>query len=110
MALPLPTGQISAGMSLRKAAIRSRDRRPKRCVPGRTFCAANVFTQGELSTKAKRCLLAALGKPGFFQGYVSVAGRDKSGAVNKTQIMAELVGQLERIGIPPEEGVRAIAA
>lgn len=71
---------------------------------------ANVFTQGELSNKARRALLAALGKPGFLAGYVAQAEREKQASVDRNEVVAELVGRLEQVGIAPEESVKALAA
>jgi hypothetical protein len=74
------------------------------------LCAANIFTQGELSAKARRHLLAALGKPGFLTGYVAQIEREKRGSVDRNEALTELVGRLEQIGIAPEDGLRALAA
>ena len=74
------------------------------------LCAANIFTEGELSAKARRHVLAALGKPGFLTGYMAHAEREKKGAVDRTEALTELVGKLEQAGIAPEDGLRAVAA
>lgn len=71
---------------------------------------AGLFTQGELSTKAKRYLFAALGKPGFLTGYVNHIERERNVPMDRAQVLTDLVEQLERIGIAPEEGIRAVAA
>ncbi len=65
--------------------------------------AAGVFTQGTLARKARRALLVALAMPGFAESYAR--GNDKS----RQAALMELVAQLESIGIPPEEALRAMS-
>ena len=72
--------------------------------------ASATFTQGDLETKARRKLLAALGKPGFFSGYVEQLEKERQGSLDRREVFKDLVGQLERIGIAPDEGMRAVAA
>jgi hypothetical protein len=74
------------------------------------LCAAGVFTQGELMIKARRLLMTCLGKPGFLLLYVTHLQRERSGNIDRDQILAELASQLEKIGIPPDEATRALAA
>ncbi len=74
------------------------------------LCTANIFTEGELSAKVRRQLLAALAKPGFLAGYVAQVGREKKTAVDRDEVLTELVGRLEQAGIAPEDGLRAVAA
>ncbi len=74
------------------------------------MCAANVFTEGELSAKARRQLLAALGTPEFLNAYLSQRQQTAQAEIDRAQAVKELLAELERLGIPPEDGLRAIAA
>lgn len=72
------------------------------------LCTSGMFTEGEVSSKAKRMLLSALGKPGFLTQYCITLAQ--GAPVNKHELLTNLVGQLEQAGVPPEEATRAIAA
>jgi hypothetical protein len=72
--------------------------------------AANVFTEGELAAKARRQLLAALGTPEFLNIYLAQRQQTTQAQVDRTEAVKELLTELERVGIPPEDGLRAIAA
>ncbi len=74
------------------------------------LCIAGVFTQGDLMTKARRILMTCLAKPGFMLTYVAQLERERSGGIDYDKVLAELAGQLEKIGIPLEEAMRALAA
>lgn len=70
---------------------------------------APAITEGTLSAKARKMLLAAVGRPGFFTGYAN--GLAKAGGPTDPQVaMTELMGQLEKAGVPPEDAATAIAA
>jgi hypothetical protein len=70
--------------------------------------AANVFTQGELANKARRMLLAAMAQKEFFPDYMAL--KQKGREVNRQQVLKELISDLERVGIAPEDGLRTLAA
>jgi hypothetical protein len=74
-----------------------------------SLCSSSTFTEGKLSAKARRIILAQLGQPGFFTSYVSrmFAGPEKPDA---EVAMCELIRSLESAGIPSETGLKAIAA
>lgn len=61
-----------------------------------------VFTQGALSAKARRSMLAAIASPGFAARYTV------NHATKKQDVLMELVMQLKTFGISPEESVRAM--
>jgi hypothetical protein len=63
----------------------------------------SAFTEGALSTKARRSLLSALGKPGFAARFSMDHGAKKQAA------LMELVVRLKNLGISPEESVRAMS-
>lgn len=62
-----------------------------------------VFTQGSMSSKARRTLLAGISRPGFLEAYTAPRQKDRQTA------LLELVAQLKRIGISPEESVHAMS-
>lgn len=66
--------------------------------------AGGVFTQGEMTARAKRILFAALSRPGFVGTYAAQNG------VGRDLAIATLAGQLEKAGIAPEESLRLFAA
>lgn len=74
------------------------------------LCVAQIFTQGELNTKARRILLTSLAKPGFLASYVSQAQAEAGAAFNSENAVAELTGQLASAGISPDEMRRVLAA
>jgi hypothetical protein len=74
------------------------------------LCSAGIFTQGDLMMKAKRLLMASLSKPGFLNTYVSQLERERPGGIDRNQALNEFASQLEAIGIPPEDALRALAA
>lgn len=71
---------------------------------------ARVFTQGDLTVKARRLLMASLAKPGFLSAYIAQQAAQKNAAIDRDAVLAELAGQLESIGIAPEDALRALAA
>jgi hypothetical protein len=60
--------------------------------------------------KAKRLLMAAISKPGFLNGYISQLERERPEIVDKKGALSEWAAQLEGIGIPAEDALRALAA
>jgi hypothetical protein len=74
-----------------------------------SLCVSGTFTEGRLSDKARAIVLAQLGQPGFFTGYVSQLAQP-SGQPNAEIAMSTLMQSLERAGITPETGLRSIAA
>lgn len=73
------------------------------------LCIGDVLTQGELYNKAQRQLRGLLGQPGFLTTYVEQAGKEKAGT-GKAELIKTLTGQLEKVGIGAEEGLRILAA
>lgn len=63
-----------------------------------------AFTEGRLASKARRSLLAALACPEFASSYTTGKPGDR-----KTLLMA-LVEELKKVGISPEESIRAMMA
>ena len=74
------------------------------------LCAAGIFTQGDLMMKARRLLMASIAKPGFLTSYITQLEQERRTGVDRDQVVAELAGQLEGIGIAPEDALRALAA
>ena len=62
-----------------------------------------VFTQGSMTIKARRAILAGISRSGFLVAYTAAHQKDRQAA------LMELVGQLKKIGISPEESVRAMS-
>ena len=73
------------------------------------LCAAGTFTEGRLSDKARATVLAQLGQPGFFTGYVSRLAQ-ASGQPNAEAAMTTLMQTLAQAGITAETGLKSIAA
>lgn len=69
---------------------------------------SGTFTEGRLSAKARALTIAHLSQPGFLAGYVAL--KSKSGESNTAAAAAELMAILQKIGISPETGRKAIAA
>jgi hypothetical protein len=74
------------------------------------LCAAGIFTQGDLTMKARRLLMASLAKPGFLATYIAQLEQERRTGVDKDQAVADLATQLESVGIAPEDALRALAA
>jgi len=74
------------------------------------LCSAGVFTQGDLMMKARRLLMASLAKPGFLASYVAQLRQERRAEIDRDQVLGELAGQLEGIGIAHEDALRALAA
>jgi hypothetical protein len=74
------------------------------------LCAAGIFTQGDLTMKARRLLMASLAKPGFLTTYIAQLEQERRTGVDRDQAVADLATQLEGIGIAPEDALRALAA
>src|SRR6266567_3001107 len=74
------------------------------------LCAAGVFTQGALTTKARQLLMGCLAKPGFLLSYIAQLEQVRSGGVTQDEALTELASQLEKIGIAQADAMRALAA
>ena len=70
------------------------------------LCTNNALTEGRVRGKARDMVLTTLAHPGFLKGYLaqSKAGEAPEHAMNE---LAEL---LELAGIPPEDGMKKVAA
>ncbi len=73
------------------------------------LAATGIFTEGRLAAAARARILGYLGKPGFLSGYMAATKKDGVPADSET-VMAELIGQLGKIGINAETGLKSIAA
>jgi hypothetical protein len=73
-----------------------------------------IFTEGQLSARARELILAHLSRPGFLTGYMAAQARAaqvKDDPVpDSEQIMAELMESLGKAGITAETGLKNIAA
>lgn len=67
---------------------------------------ANALTAPRLSAKARQMIIGYLGQPGFLAGYIGQAAQNGDNAT----AMAGLMENLAKAGIPPEVGLKAIAA
>jgi hypothetical protein len=74
------------------------------------LCTAGVFTQGDLMIKARRLLISSLAKPTFLPAYIAQLERERRGGIDRDQVLTELGSQLENIGIPLAEAMKALAA
>jgi hypothetical protein len=75
------------------------------------LCTNNALTEGRVRGKARDMVLGALAQPGFLKSYLAqVKGDAPSLAVNPEHAMSELIELLELAGIPPEAGLKSIAA
>jgi len=74
------------------------------------LCAAGVFTQGALTTKARQLLMGCLAKPGFLLSYTAQLEQMRSGGITQDEALTELASQLEKIGIAQADAMRALAA
>ena len=73
------------------------------------LCATGTFTEGRLLERARTLVLAQLGQPGFFTGYVSHLAQ-ASGQPDAEAAMSTLMQTLEKAGITQETGLKSIAA
>jgi len=71
------------------------------------LCTNNVLTEGRVRGRARDMVLATLAQPGFLAGYLA---RAKDHASDPAQAMSELAEMLELAGIPPQDGLKSIAA
>ena len=69
-----------------------------------------MFTQGVLGNKAQLLLLASLSRPGFAGAYIARAQSESPEPLSPDRALNELVGQLEKAGIPAEASRRSLAA
>lgn len=69
----------------------------------------NVLTDGVLSARAREMILGYLSQPGFLSGYIATQAKPGE-TPNNDQVMAELIGNLEKAGITAETGLKSIAA
>jgi hypothetical protein len=73
-----------------------------------------IFTEGQLSARARELILAHLSRPGFLAGYMAAQARvaqvKDDPAPDSEQIMAELMESLGKAGITAETGLKNIAA
>ena len=75
------------------------------------LCTNNVLTEGRVRGKARDMVLHTLAQPGFLAGYLAqMKGDAPSVAVDPELAMSELIELLELAGIPPEAGLKSIAA
>ena len=68
---------------------------------------AGLFTEGQLSARARAMVLRHIGQPGFLTGYVALQKQNNQSAEIAT---GELVRNLEKIGINQDTGLKTIAA
>jgi hypothetical protein len=73
-----------------------------------------IFTEGQLSARARELILAHLSRPGFLSGYMAAqakVARVKDDPVpDGEQMMAELMENLGKAGITAKTGLKNIAA
>jgi hypothetical protein len=74
------------------------------------LCASKAFTQGDVMTKARRMIIAALSKPGFLAAYIAQLQAETKTEVDRNKALDDLAGQLAGIGIAQEDAMRALAA
>ncbi len=67
---------------------------------------ANALTAPRLSAKARQMIMGYLGQPGFLAGYIGQTAQNGDNAA----AMAGLMENLAKAGIPPEVGLKTIAA
>jgi hypothetical protein len=72
--------------------------------------AAGMVTEGRLSTRARALLLAHVAQPGFLSGYAAQLARQSGTPPDADAAIGQLMPMLQRAGIPPEAGLKAIAA
>ncbi len=74
------------------------------------LCSGGVLTEGRLMTRARNSILSSMGQTGFMTSYVAHCAKSKGEPANADAATAELLGSLEKAGIPPETGLKSIAA
>ncbi|MGA7710759.1 MAG: hypothetical protein WCA81_02580 [Rhizomicrobium sp.] len=72
--------------------------------------AAGTFTEGRLSAKARDAVMGYLSQPGFLTGYIDMRSKAGYSALDTEAATAELVERLQKIGIPGETSLNALAA
>lgn len=70
---------------------------------------AGALTQGDVLTKARKMLMAALSSPGFFAAYVAKQQQDKKHPPNSDLVLQELTVELRAFGLTYEEALRVLA-
>ena len=70
------------------------------------LCMTNALTEGRVRGKARDMVLTTLAQPGFLKSYLA---RSKEGEPPE-HAMTELAELLQLAGIPPEDGMKSIAA
>jgi hypothetical protein len=70
---------------------------------------AGALTQGDVLTKARKMLVAALASPGFFSAYVARQQQDKERPPSNDMVLQELTTDLRAFGFTYEEALRILA-
>jgi hypothetical protein len=70
---------------------------------------AGALTQGELQTKARKLIMAALASPGFFVAYVAKQQQDRERPPHSDLVLQELTTELGAFGISYQEALRILA-
>ena len=70
---------------------------------------AGALTQGDVQTKARKMLMAALASPGFFPAYVARQQQDKKDPPHSDLVLQDLTVELRVFGITYEEALRVLA-
>ena len=73
------------------------------------LASAGALTQGDVQTKARKMLMAALASPGFFSAYVAKQQQDKKDPPNSDLVLQDLTVELRAFGIAYEEALRVLA-
>jgi hypothetical protein len=69
---------------------------------------AGALPQGDVLTKARKMLMAALASPGFFAAYVARVQQDKERPPNSDMVLQELTIELRAFGVTYEEALRVL--
>jgi hypothetical protein len=69
---------------------------------------AGALTQGDVLTKARKMLVAALASPGFFSAYVARQQQDKERPPSNDMVLQELTTDLRAFGFTYEEALRIL--
>ncbi len=101
---------VAANIESRARLFETIDRKPvshvEKTVALLKLVSANAFTAPRLSAKARQMIIGYVGQPGFLTGYISQTAANGDNAA----AMAGLMENLAKAGIPPEVGLKAIAA
>jgi hypothetical protein len=105
--------RVAAAVEARSRLFESLDRKPgspaEKAAALLRLLNTGTFTEPRLANKARETIVGYLGKPGFLAGYVAQTA-PPGAEPDRDAAVADLMNVLQKAGITPATGLKAIAA